>query len=146
MTLIGFWHGANWTFIVFGLYWGIVIAFYLYGAERVAESNALEVAAHFGSISRHEPDSFGGGHVYRRVHWLGVLPGSVDGGCMARIKPRLFWHWRVHGPACRRGTRVVSVDADRRLFGSRSGSIGIAHGCLQESTAGRSAASPGALR
>jgi D-alanyl-lipoteichoic acid acyltransferase DltB (MBOAT superfamily) len=29
MTLIGFWHGANWTFIVFGLYWGIVIAAYL---------------------------------------------------------------------------------------------------------------------
>ncbi len=36
MTLIGFWHGANWTFVVFGFYWGIVIAFYLYGAERSA--------------------------------------------------------------------------------------------------------------
>jgi D-alanyl-lipoteichoic acid acyltransferase DltB (MBOAT superfamily) len=36
MTLIGFWHGANWTFVVFGVYWGGVIAFYLYGAERFA--------------------------------------------------------------------------------------------------------------
>jgi D-alanyl-lipoteichoic acid acyltransferase DltB (MBOAT superfamily) len=36
MTLIGFWHGANWTFIVFGLYWGCVIAFYLYRVERAA--------------------------------------------------------------------------------------------------------------
>jgi D-alanyl-lipoteichoic acid acyltransferase DltB (MBOAT superfamily) len=35
MTLIGFWHGANWTFVVFGLYWGIVIALYLYSAERL---------------------------------------------------------------------------------------------------------------
>jgi D-alanyl-lipoteichoic acid acyltransferase DltB (MBOAT superfamily) len=38
MGLIGFWHGANWTFIVFGLYWGVVIAAYLYGTERWAGS------------------------------------------------------------------------------------------------------------
>jgi D-alanyl-lipoteichoic acid acyltransferase DltB (MBOAT superfamily) len=36
MGLIGFWHGANWTFIVFGLYWGCVIAGYLYVLERRA--------------------------------------------------------------------------------------------------------------
>jgi D-alanyl-lipoteichoic acid acyltransferase DltB (MBOAT superfamily) len=36
MTLIGFWHGANWTFIVFGLYWGVVIALYLALLDRVA--------------------------------------------------------------------------------------------------------------
>jgi D-alanyl-lipoteichoic acid acyltransferase DltB (MBOAT superfamily) len=29
MTLIGFWHGANWNFIVFGLYWGLVIIGYI---------------------------------------------------------------------------------------------------------------------
>ncbi|SVE62133.1 uncharacterized protein METZ01_LOCUS514987, partial [marine metagenome] len=29
MTLIGLWHGANWTFIVFGLYWGLVIIGYI---------------------------------------------------------------------------------------------------------------------
>jgi D-alanyl-lipoteichoic acid acyltransferase DltB (MBOAT superfamily) len=38
MTLIGFWHGANWTFIVFGFYWGSVIALYLYFKERSAQS------------------------------------------------------------------------------------------------------------
>ena len=34
MALIGFWHGANWTFIVFGLYWGIMIAGYLAVLDR----------------------------------------------------------------------------------------------------------------
>jgi D-alanyl-lipoteichoic acid acyltransferase DltB (MBOAT superfamily) len=36
MALIGLWHGANWTFIVFGLYWGIVIAVYLAILDRSA--------------------------------------------------------------------------------------------------------------
>ena len=34
MALIGLWHGANWTFLVFGLYWGFVIAVYLAMLER----------------------------------------------------------------------------------------------------------------
>jgi D-alanyl-lipoteichoic acid acyltransferase DltB (MBOAT superfamily) len=38
MTLIGVWHGANWTFVVFGLYWGIVIALHLAALERMAEA------------------------------------------------------------------------------------------------------------
>jgi D-alanyl-lipoteichoic acid acyltransferase DltB (MBOAT superfamily) len=38
MGLIGLWHGANWTFLVFGLYWGLVIALYLYVRERAATS------------------------------------------------------------------------------------------------------------
>jgi alginate O-acetyltransferase complex protein AlgI len=37
MGLIGLWHGANWTFVTFGLYWGLVIALYLYATERLAE-------------------------------------------------------------------------------------------------------------
>lgn len=37
MTLIGFWHGANWTFVVFGLYWGVAIATYLYLTELMEE-------------------------------------------------------------------------------------------------------------
>jgi alginate O-acetyltransferase complex protein AlgI len=41
MTLIGFWHGANWTFITFGLYWGAVIALYLAAAERSLPSGRL---------------------------------------------------------------------------------------------------------
>jgi D-alanyl-lipoteichoic acid acyltransferase DltB (MBOAT superfamily) len=38
MALIGVWHGANWTFLVFGLYWGCVIALYLAAVERAAET------------------------------------------------------------------------------------------------------------
>jgi D-alanyl-lipoteichoic acid acyltransferase DltB (MBOAT superfamily) len=34
MALIGLWHGANWTFLVFGLYWGVAIALYLAILER----------------------------------------------------------------------------------------------------------------
>ena len=40
MALIGIWHGANWTFLVFGLYWGVVIAVYLAILERTASSPA----------------------------------------------------------------------------------------------------------
>jgi alginate O-acetyltransferase complex protein AlgI len=36
MALIGLWHGANWTFVVFGLYWGVVIAVYLAILDRSA--------------------------------------------------------------------------------------------------------------
>jgi alginate O-acetyltransferase complex protein AlgI len=38
MALIGIWHGANWTFLVFGLYWGVVIASYLAILERASEA------------------------------------------------------------------------------------------------------------
>ena len=36
MALIGVWHGANWTFLVFGLYWGALIASYLAIVERAS--------------------------------------------------------------------------------------------------------------
>jgi alginate O-acetyltransferase complex protein AlgI len=39
MGLIGLWHGANWTFLVFGLYWGVVIAVYLAISERRAAAD-----------------------------------------------------------------------------------------------------------
>ena len=38
MALIGVWHGANWTFLVFGLYWGGVIALYLALQDRLANA------------------------------------------------------------------------------------------------------------
>jgi D-alanyl-lipoteichoic acid acyltransferase DltB (MBOAT superfamily) len=43
MALIGVWHGANWTFLLFGLYWGVLIASYLAILERTsrAESRGL---------------------------------------------------------------------------------------------------------
>jgi alginate O-acetyltransferase complex protein AlgI len=54
MGLIGFWHGASWTFVVFGLYWGLVIAAYVYAIEHVrfgrvsnTATAALSVAAMF---------------------------------------------------------------------------------------------------
>lgn len=40
MALIGIWHGANWTFLVFGIYWGVAIASYLYISEQVDEAPA----------------------------------------------------------------------------------------------------------
>jgi D-alanyl-lipoteichoic acid acyltransferase DltB (MBOAT superfamily) len=38
MALIGVWHGANWTFLVFGLYWGVLIASYLALLERASHA------------------------------------------------------------------------------------------------------------
>jgi D-alanyl-lipoteichoic acid acyltransferase DltB (MBOAT superfamily) len=44
MALIGIWHGANWTFLVFGLYWGVAIALYLAYVERTAHAVAAPEA------------------------------------------------------------------------------------------------------
>ena len=52
MGLIGFWHGANWTFVVFGLYWGFVIAGYLYASERIAEAPPDSALARLAGPSR----------------------------------------------------------------------------------------------
>jgi len=46
MGLIGLWHGANWTFIVFGLYWGSVIALYLYATERLGQLRSQPIGGH----------------------------------------------------------------------------------------------------
>jgi alginate O-acetyltransferase complex protein AlgI len=47
-VLIGLWHGANWTFIVFGLYWGLIIAGYLYIQERLSDLPEQSVLATLG--------------------------------------------------------------------------------------------------
>ena len=47
--LIGLWHGANWTFIVFGLYWGLIIAGFLYFQERRAESGEEAAETRWGA-------------------------------------------------------------------------------------------------
>jgi alginate O-acetyltransferase complex protein AlgI len=44
MALIGLWHGANWTFLAFGLYWGIVIALYLALLERTPQAGGRVAA------------------------------------------------------------------------------------------------------
>ncbi len=58
MALIGVWHGANWTFLVFGLYWGCIIAGYLYVSERIAaapEDSAAVRLANSALLSRFGP-------------------------------------------------------------------------------------------
>jgi alginate O-acetyltransferase complex protein AlgI len=45
MALIGLWHGANWTFLAFGLYWGALIALYLAVLERTARAQQGSVTA-----------------------------------------------------------------------------------------------------
>jgi D-alanyl-lipoteichoic acid acyltransferase DltB (MBOAT superfamily) len=49
MSLIGIWHGANWTFLVFGVYWGVVIAAYLALQERTVNVPPSGIA---GRLSR----------------------------------------------------------------------------------------------
>src|SRR6185312_10419282 len=51
MALIGLWHGANWTFLVFGLYWGVVIALYLHLSERIADGEPGSVLAKIGRLT-----------------------------------------------------------------------------------------------
>jgi D-alanyl-lipoteichoic acid acyltransferase DltB (MBOAT superfamily) len=43
MALIGVWHGANWTFLVFGLYWGVLIASYLAMLERASRAQSAGI-------------------------------------------------------------------------------------------------------
>jgi D-alanyl-lipoteichoic acid acyltransferase DltB (MBOAT superfamily) len=53
-VLIGLWHGANWTFIAFGLYWGLIIAGYLYIQERLndlPEDSALRFQSKGGAAA-----------------------------------------------------------------------------------------------
>jgi D-alanyl-lipoteichoic acid acyltransferase DltB (MBOAT superfamily) len=50
MTLIGLWHGANWTFVVFGFYWGVVIALYLYAMERLSDLDMGSRAARWFAV------------------------------------------------------------------------------------------------
>ena len=47
MALIGIWHGANWTFLVFGLYWGVLIASYLAILERTSRAEPDGLARRF---------------------------------------------------------------------------------------------------
>ena len=51
MALIGLWHGANWTFLVFGLYWGVVIAGYLAIVDRAAAVQRSAPTAQLGAIA-----------------------------------------------------------------------------------------------
>jgi D-alanyl-lipoteichoic acid acyltransferase DltB (MBOAT superfamily) len=50
MTIIGLWHGAGWNFIVFGFYWGALLAaymFYLKTSKRFALKNPTSLLSKF---------------------------------------------------------------------------------------------------
>ena len=47
MALIGVWHGANWTFLAFGVYWGLIIAGYVYISEKFGEASEDGTIARF---------------------------------------------------------------------------------------------------
>lgn len=51
MALIGVWHGANWTFLVFGLYWGLLIASYLAIVERSSRAEPRNFIARLGAAA-----------------------------------------------------------------------------------------------
>ena len=105
MTLIGFWHGANWTFIVFGLYWGTVIAFYIYGAERMAETDtpgplqrmsaAFPAAGQLASVSTM--------FIVVCVGWVFFRAASIDDA----------WHVLSHAFSAIGESTVLRVDVAR---------------------------------
>jgi alginate O-acetyltransferase complex protein AlgI len=56
-VIIGFWHGASWNFILFGLYHGFWVVFYGLFARRIVErleknpvGNALAIAFHLVAV------------------------------------------------------------------------------------------------
>ena len=106
MTLIGFWHGANWTFIVFGLYWGAVIAFYLYGAERMAEANAPgRLQRTWAAFPAARPDSIGVAAMFivACVGWVFFRAASIDDA----------WHVLSHAFSTIGESTVLRVDVAR---------------------------------
>ena len=51
MGLIGLWHGANWTFVAFGLYWGFLIAAYLALMDRTADAEPNGFSRRIGEMA-----------------------------------------------------------------------------------------------
>ena len=98
MTLIGFWHGANWTFIAFGLYWGLVIALYLYSTERMGTCfTSKRTAAHVCGASEVEPGDFCCRHVCVRLDRLDFVSRRLDERRLEHCEPRLFPGGAGHG-------------------------------------------------
>jgi alginate O-acetyltransferase complex protein AlgI len=112
MALIGIWHGANWTFLAFGLYWGFIIAGYLYVSEKFSESGDDSFVTRFGNsplLQRVGPAlSVAVMFAIACVGWIAfrarnladvwtVLSGFLGGGAEADVKRvdvldvRLLW-------------------------------------------------------
>ena len=47
MTIIGFWHGASWNFILFGVYWGLITCIYI---KLKSHTGKLNIPNLFSSI------------------------------------------------------------------------------------------------
>ena len=112
MGLIGLWHGANWTFLVFGLYWGVVIAVYLAVSERLAEADEELVAAVGRRALAHA--GLGPHHVRRRVHRVDPVPRPVDVAVLDRAHGHVLDRRHSRRRASRRAACQLSVAADRR--------------------------------
>jgi len=106
MTLIGFWHGANWTFVVFGLYWGVIIALYLYAAERLAADGAVSES---GSLMRAIPGplrgalAVGGMFIVVCVGWVFFRAQSMSDA----------WHVLTHALSGAGASTVLRLDVQR---------------------------------
>ena len=80
MALIGFWHGANWTFLVFGLYWGMRDRAVSRDGRNGGERTARRLLPIDFAVPRRTLRDFGSvaADVRGRLHRLGVLPRRVD--------------------------------------------------------------------
>jgi alginate O-acetyltransferase complex protein AlgI len=104
MGLIGLWHGANWTFIAFGLYWGVAIAAYLYCSERLAESSPDAPLARWQKSA-----------VAARVGPMLSVTGMMIIACVGWILFRArtlgdFWTVCTHMLSPRGGFPLVGID------------------------------------
>lgn len=72
MALIGVWHGANWTFLVFGLYWGALIAAYLALVERASRVETSGPIARLAAArpALHDAAAIGAMFVFVCVGWV----------------------------------------------------------------------------
>jgi alginate O-acetyltransferase complex protein AlgI len=95
MALIGLWHGAQWTFVLFGVYWGCVIAGYLYVQERIANVEKGTLGSRVVGVTHRFP--------WRGGVSLIVMFGVVCGGWILFRTQCLSDAWLVVG-------RILSVE------------------------------------
>jgi len=84
-VLIGFWHGASWNFILFGLYhgfwviaYGLIVRWIPESAKRIPGGNALAIAFHLVVVGLFGSMLFREQHVDRIVQYLSVNPVAAS--------------------------------------------------------------------
>ncbi len=117
-TLIGFWHGASWNFVLFGLYNGLWVVFYGFAvralppwASKIPGGNALAIGFHLVAVSLVGSMLFREQHLGRIVGHLTNNPfhGTIDDWVAATVVlsvtgvcclPLLVgWLWDTYGKA-----------------------------------------------